>query len=64
MYNDKAAPLIVQAFFQLEADFQAYMGPGSVEGRAPQGELGKALVRAQDQKAWFVDTQDMTVTVY
>lgn len=64
VYNDKQAPLIVQAFFQLEADFQAYMGPGSVEGKVPQGELGRALVRSQDLKAWFVDTQDLTVTLY
>ena len=66
VYNDKAAPQIVQAFFQLEAGFLAYMGPGSVAGQGglPQGSLAQLLREAQDQKTWFVDTQDMTVTVY
>ncbi|KAI4139310.1 MAG: hypothetical protein L6R39_006357 [Caloplaca ligustica] len=64
VYNDKGSPDIVRAFFQLEADFQAYMGPGSVPGVIPTTELSKQLTKSQDEKSWIVDTQDMTITIY
>ncbi|KAL8636069.1 MAG: hypothetical protein Q9228_006498 [Teloschistes exilis] len=65
VYMDKQAPESVQAFFQLGADFKAYMGPGSQAGKMPpQGTLAEQLIRAADQKSWTVDTQAMTMTIY
>ncbi|KAI4101862.1 MAG: hypothetical protein L6R37_004737 [Teloschistes peruensis] len=65
VYMDKQAPESVQAFFQLGADFKAYMGPGSQAGKMPpQGTLAEQLIRAADQKSWTVDTQAMTITIY
>ncbi|KAI4288751.1 MAG: hypothetical protein L6R35_001990 [Caloplaca aegaea] len=64
VHNDKAAPQVVRAFFQLEAGFMAYMGPGSVEGWKPTTALEKQLVKAQDTKSWWVNTQDMVITIY
>ncbi|KAL8732334.1 MAG: hypothetical protein Q9181_003991 [Wetmoreana brouardii] len=65
VYHDKGAPEAVQAFFQLEADFNAYMGPGSELGKTPvAGTLREKLNKVADQKAWFVDTQQMTIAIF
>ncbi|KAL9576957.1 MAG: hypothetical protein Q9212_006690 [Teloschistes hypoglaucus] len=65
VYMDKSAPEIVQAFFQLDAEFHAYIGPGSEAGKTvAQGTLKAQLNRAADEKSWIVDTQDMTITLY
>ncbi|KAI4196966.1 MAG: hypothetical protein LQ350_006219 [Teloschistes chrysophthalmus] len=65
VYMDKEAPEIVQAFFQLDADFNAYIGPGSESGKpVAQGTLKEQLNRAADEKSWTVDTQEMTITIY
>ncbi|KAI4129794.1 MAG: hypothetical protein LQ338_002045 [Usnochroma carphineum] len=66
VYNDKDAPGIVRAFFQLEAGFQAYMGAGSVAGNeAPErGSVEAQLMKAQDRMSWWVGTREMTVTIY
>ncbi|KAL8831769.1 MAG: hypothetical protein Q9170_005159 [Blastenia crenularia] len=64
VYNDKQAPQVVQQFLQLEADFQAYCGPGSVAGQGMLSGVAERLREAQDKKTWYVDTQDMTITIY
>ena len=65
VYFDKQAGEDVQSFFQLEAGFNAYLGYGSVEGWAPERGSRKAkLVKAQDEKAWFVGTSEMVMVIY
>ncbi|KAL9008810.1 MAG: hypothetical protein Q9173_006102 [Seirophora scorigena] len=64
VYSDKDAPFVVRTFFQLEAGFQAYMAPGSVEGWKPRTALEKQLTKAQDEKSVWVHTQDMVIMVY
>ncbi|KAI4247999.1 MAG: hypothetical protein LQ352_006019 [Teloschistes flavicans] len=62
---DKAAPDVVQAFFQLDAGFNAYIGAGSESGKtAAAGTLREQMNRAADEKSWAVNTQAMTITVY
>ena len=68
VYMDADAPEEVAEFFQLTADFTAYIGAGSVAGVAGvavaansiQGEMNGAA----DEKSWIVDTQQMEVIAY
>ena len=62
---DKKAPSEVIEFLQLTAEFNGYMGPGSIAGVQvdPFSEAGK-LVRAQDRFSYEVDTQDMEIINY
>ena len=62
---DKMAPGAVITFLQLAAEFNGYMGPGSVAGVVvdPYSNAGK-LVTAQDRFAYEVDTQDMEIINY
>ncbi|KAL6719141.1 hypothetical protein ACLMJK_003378 [Lecanora helva] len=59
-YMDSEAPEEVVEFFQLTAEFTAYIGPGSVAGQPTQG----AMTKAADLKSWIVDTQQMEIVAY
>lgn len=56
---DKQAPSLVVDWLQIDADFNAYIGPGSVEGKTPS-EADKIA----DKKSTFLETNKMTITVY
>ncbi|KAL8756139.1 MAG: hypothetical protein Q9199_003144 [Rusavskia elegans] len=66
VYMDKNAPLVVQSFFQLAANFNAYIHHGSVPGENwANGSMGKQLKEAADNHSGKVDgTQDMMITIY
>ncbi|KAL8794516.1 MAG: hypothetical protein Q9182_007621 [Xanthomendoza sp. 2 TL-2023] len=65
VYMDKKAPREVAIFFQLTAKFNAYITAGSIEGvERKAGSLEKMLEVAADMHSWFVDTQEMTMTIY
>ncbi|MCJ1467601.1 hypothetical protein MMC07_006226 [Pseudocyphellaria aurata] len=56
---DKYAPVHVAEWFQLDADFHAYMVPGSVKGRTPTPASRRA-----DTESFKVDTKQMTITIH
>ncbi|MCJ1454309.1 hypothetical protein MMC28_004662 [Mycoblastus sanguinarius] len=60
VYMDGNAPEVVTEFFQLTANFTAYIGPGSVSGAPSTGEM----TTAANMKSWIVDTQVMEITAY
>ncbi|KAL8684933.1 MAG: hypothetical protein Q9224_006057 [Gallowayella concinna] len=65
VYMDKNAPNEVAVFFQLTANFNAYITSGSVHGvEKKAGSLEKSLEVAADMQSWFVNTQAMTMTIF
>ncbi|KAL9596922.1 MAG: hypothetical protein Q9219_005485 [cf. Caloplaca sp. 3 TL-2023] len=66
VYCDKDAPAVVREFFQLEAGFLAYLGPGSVEGMngGGEGEGARRMREKQDGLSWVVEGWGMEVVVF
>ncbi|KAL8930456.1 MAG: hypothetical protein Q9208_000640 [Pyrenodesmia sp. 3 TL-2023] len=62
--NDKDSPRLVKAFFQLEANFNAYTNPGSDDKNPPKNNAESILQAAGDKQTFQVDTQAMTITIY
>lgn len=56
---DKAAPPDVVGWLQVDADFNAYIGPGSV-----QGKQATAVDHESDRHTTFLATNKMTITIY
>ncbi|MCJ1465353.1 hypothetical protein MMC07_003971 [Pseudocyphellaria aurata] len=56
---DKQAPGLVVDWLQIDADFNAYIGPGSVAGKSPS-----QADKIADKKSTFVETNKMTITIY
>ena len=61
VYMDAHAPQVVVDFFQVQAEFTAYVDAGSVAGMAPD-DFG--AVRAADEMSWQVGTDDMEIIAY
>lgn len=62
---DGGAPEEVVEFFQLMADFTAYLGAGSVEGVGVEKGSSEAEMDGRaDEKSWVVDTQRMEIIAY
>ena len=61
VYMDENAPQVVINFFQLQADFTAYIDAGSVAGVTP---TDPGVVKAADELSWDVDTDDMEIIAY
>ncbi len=65
VYMDAQAPEVVAEFFQLAADFTAYVVPGSVAGVPVATDSIKGEMNgAADQKSWIVDLQQMEIIAY
>lgn len=65
VYMDMDAPEDVAEFFQLTAEFTAYIGTGSVAGVAvAPNTVQSEMTGAADQKSWIVDTQQMEIIAY
>lgn len=65
VYMDSNAPEDVAEFFQLTAEFTAYIGAGSVAGVAvAPNTIQSQMMKAADQKSWVVDTQQMKIMAY
>lgn len=65
VYMDKEAPEIVVQFFQLTAEFTAYIGPGSVAGvSVKEGSVKSMINQKADHKSWKVDMQQMEILAY
>ena len=56
---DKSAPELVVDWLQMDADFNAYIGAGSVAGKVPT-----EVDRKADKHTTFCKTNKMTITVY
>ena len=63
VYCDENAPRVVIDFFQVTAEFHAYIDAGSVAGVTPSALDAKA-VNLADLQTLQVDTQDMTIVAY
>ena len=63
VYCDAQAPQVVIDFFQVEADFDAYIDAGSVNGVSPSAADAEA-VKMADEKSLEVDTQDMLIVAH
>ena len=63
VYCDTNAPQVVIDFFQVTADFDAYIDAGSVAGVTPSAADAEA-VKMADANSLQVDTQDMTIVAY
>ena len=61
VHMDAHAPQVVVDFFQVQAEFTAYIDAGSVAGMAPN-DFG--AVRAADEMSWQVSTDDMEIIAY
>ena len=65
VYMDTQAPEEVAEFFQLTADFTAYIGAGSVAGvQVEAGSAQSEMNEGADQKSWIVDTVAMEIIAY
>lgn len=65
VYMDSNAPEDVAEFFQLTAEFEAYIGAGSVAGVAVSPDTIKSnMNKAADQESWIVNTQQMEIVAY
>lgn len=62
--NDKDSPTLVKAFFQLEANFNAYTNPGTDDKNPPKNNPERILQAAGDKQTFQVNTQAMTITIY
>ena len=56
---DANAPPEVVDWLQMDADFNAYVGSGSIAGQA-----STAVQHAADKKSTFLETNKMTITIY
>lgn len=63
VYCDSNAPQVVIDFFQVTADFSAYIDAGSVAGVTPSAADAEA-VKMADAMSLQVDTQDMTIVAH
>ena len=63
MYCDTDAPQVVIDFFQVTAEFDAYIDAGSVAGVTPSAADAEA-VRMADAQSLQVDTQDMSIIAH
>ena len=61
VYMDENAPQVVIDFFQVQADFTAYIDAGSVAGVTPNDP---GVVKAADELSWSVSTDDMEIIAY
>ena len=63
---DTAGPAVAPAvvyFFQITADFTAYLNPGSVAGRWVDPNTSQDVAKtAADKKTWLVGTDQMVIT--
>ena len=65
VYMDADAPEVVAEFFQITAEFTAYIGAGSVAGVAvAPGTVQSQMNKAADEKSWQVDTVQMEILAY
>lgn len=60
VHMDSEAPILVRHWYQLEAELDAYMVPGSVAGKQHLHEADKLA----DTKVSHVLTNKMTITIY
>lgn len=63
VYCDSNAPQVVIDFFQVQADFTAYIDAGSVAGVTPSAADAQA-VKLANANSYQVDTQDMKIIAY
>lgn len=63
VYCDALAPQAVVDFFQVTAEFEAYVDAGSVAGVTPSAADAQA-VKMADTMSLQVDTQDMSIKAY
>ena len=63
VYCDSNAPQEIIAFFQVTADFTAYIDAGSVAGVTPSAADAQA-VKMANANSYQVDTQDMKIIAY
>lgn len=56
---DAFAPQLVVAWLQMDAEFNAYVGAGSVFGK-----IATEVDHVSDKQTSFVDTNKMTITIY
>ena len=63
VYCDAQAPQVVIDFFQVTAEFDAYIDAGSVQGVTPSAADAEA-VKMADDKSLEVDTQDMLTVAH
>ena len=63
VYCDAQAPQVVIDWFQVTADFDAYIDAGSVQGVNPSAADAEA-VKMADEKSLEVDTQDMLIVAH
>ena len=63
VYCDAQAPQVVIDFFQVTAEFDAYIDAGSVQGMSPSAADAEA-VKMADEKSLEVDTQDMLIVAH
>ena len=63
VYCDAQAPQVVIDFFQVTAEFDAYIDAGSVQGMTPSAADAEA-VKMADEKSLEVDTQDMLIVAH
>ena len=61
VYMDMNAPQVVIGFFQVQAEFTAYIDAGSVAGVTPNDP---GVVKAADELSWQVSTDDMEIIAY
>ena len=57
---DRAAPILVRHWYQLEVGFRGYMVPGSISGQSNLTEADKMA----DTRTSHVLTNEMTITIY
>lgn len=63
VYCDTDAPQVVIEFFQVTAQFEAYVDAGSVAGVTPSATEAES-VKLADSMSLEVDTQDMRIVAY
>ena len=63
VYSDSNSPQVVIDFFQVTADFTAYIDAGSVAGVTPSAADAEA-VKMANANSYQVGTQDMTITAH
>ena len=61
VYMDMNAPQVVIDFFQVQAEFTAYIDAGSVAGQTPNDP---GAVKAADELSWQVGTDHMEIIAY
>lgn len=64
VYCDAQAPQVVIDFFQVTADFDAYVDAGSVAGVSSGGGVDAQAVKMADVKSLEVGTQEMLIVAH